>query len=388
VFNPQKGDNTLVWELGGVALQAASRYTYLGLVFDAKKGLRPAPGPLVDAGRKALFGLMGICSQQEINDPALRHHMFKALVLPVLSYGSELWGGFTDTFTTDSYYAGAHAEKIHTMFLRWYTGAARSTHKRLLAQAAGTLPLGAHWDSRTFAFWNRLAAMSDNRLARLAFKDNITLMRQGGQCWASRAVEHFSELGALGPLAMDHPVIPLWNIKVSAEPGISECNDALWARYCYNPRALPPHPVHVAGRTLFTFACWFKQLTNGLQVHHNVPAQHWKRLLAFCTGRHVLASKAALWHRTPPHLCVCPCCGGAPEDEVHFVLECRAYAALRLQYPSLFADLPLEICTAMRHIFQPDNFRAVSRFLHACSHIRSDCLAGALLAPPPPPPQP
>ena len=123
-----------------------------------------------------MFGLMGICNNQQVTDPSLRQHMFNALVLPVLSYGSELWGGFSPLFTTDQYFSSKPpAEKVHTMFLRWLTGIGRSTHKRVLTQAAGQLPLGAHWIGRTTALWNRLSSMEPDRLAHMAFKDDIDL---------------------------------------------------------------------------------------------------------------------------------------------------------------------------------------------------------------------
>jgi hypothetical protein len=129
VFNPKPADAQRTWLLGGQAVTAATRYVYLGLVFDSKKGLQTAAVRLVDSGRKALFGLMGICAQQGISDPSLKHHMFNALVLPVLSYGAELWGGFCPLFTDEAYLKKkqAPAEKVHTMFLRWFTGASRST---------------------------------------------------------------------------------------------------------------------------------------------------------------------------------------------------------------------------------------------------------------------
>jgi hypothetical protein len=388
VFHPRKGDAALSWTLNNKKVDTATRYTYLGLIFDDKKGLRPAPGPLVDAGRRALFGMMGICSQQEISDPSLRHHMFKALVLPVLSYGAELWGGFTPSFLSDDYFAAAHAEKVHTLFLRWFTGAARSTHRRVLTQAAGAQLLGAHWDSRTSAFWNRLVAMPGNRLARLAFKDDISLMRRGGQCWASRAVEHFSELGALGQLAINHPVTPLWDHQVDTAQGISESTAALFSRYRHNPRTLPAQPVRVPDRTMFTFASWFLQLTDGIQVHHNIPSKHWRAVLSFCTGRHVLESRGARWHKTPPHLCICPICGGAPEDEAHLVLECPAYSHLRQQHPAVFGGMPSDICDAMRHVFQPAHFLELSQFLSACFRVRSDFVAKGGRVPRPPEPDP
>ena len=195
VFNPSKQDRLRTWSFGGASVKPASQYKYLGLIFDETKGLQgAAQGRLVDSGRMALFSMMGVCSDKEITDPSIRAHMFQALVLPVLSYGAELWGGYSPPFLSAKYFDKTPAEKVHVQFLRWLTGASKGTSKRILVQAAGRQPLGAHWTTQLSAFWNKLAAMGEDRLARLAFKDNILLMHQGGKCWASRALEHLGEL--------------------------------------------------------------------------------------------------------------------------------------------------------------------------------------------------
>jgi hypothetical protein len=318
--------------------------------------------------------MMGVCAQQEMNDPSLRHHMFNALVLPVLSYGAELWGGFSPCYLTDGYFKATHAEKVHTLFLRWFTGVSRSTHKRALVHAAGRQPIGAHWDAQTAAFWNHLAGMSDSRLARLAFKDNIALMQTGGECWASRSAQHFSAVGALGLAAFNHPCRPLWDRQVSTAQGISDSNQALWANFCQNPRTLPPHPVQLPHRTLYTYAAWFRQLSTDLHVHHNIPARRWKTVLRFCTGSHNLAIKAALWHKAHLHECVCPCCGTSAEDEAHMVLDCVAYAPFRASLPGLFGNLPADTCLAMQHVFSPNHFRALAPFLTSCFAHRQTCV--------------
>ena len=280
---------------------------------------------------------------------------------------------------------------MHTLFLRWLTGASRTTHRRALIQAAGSQPIGAHWDSQTSAFWNKLAGMSDSRLARLAFKDNIALMLNGGECWASRSVQLFSDVGALGPTAIHHPGTPLWDHQVSVAQGIAESNQAFWDNFCQNPRLLPAHPVSLPHRTLYTFAAWFRQMSDGLHVHHNVPARHWKSVLRFCLGRHKLACKSALWHKTPLHECLCPCCGAGPEDEAHLVLECPAYQSLRSKFPSIFGALPSDTCLAMQQVFKQAHFRDLSSFLSSCFALRQGLVESGvtpLAAPAPLPHQP
>jgi hypothetical protein len=82
-----------------------------------------------------------MCYQQDITDPSLRLHFWQQLVLPVVSFGSELWAGLIYPFCDDaSYMANNPSEQVHMQFLRWYLGDARgSTHKRILLHAAHRL---------------------------------------------------------------------------------------------------------------------------------------------------------------------------------------------------------------------------------------------------------
>jgi hypothetical protein len=371
VFYPKTKQRAYPWKLGNIPVSPATRYKYLGLIFDGQKGLKAAQGRLVDCGRKAMFGLMGICSQQEISDPSLRQHMWNALILPILSYGAELWGGLSPFFLEETYSKNTPGEKVHKTFLKWMTGAGPRTHSSVLPQAAGRLPLGAHWISRTTSYWNRLVAMDPTRLAHLAFRDNIALMHKGGECWASRAVHQFRSLGMLGDSTVFSPQVPLWDCTLDSGEAIARSTAEFWEFYKQrDPRCLPPR--NVKNRTLHTFSNWFLQMTEGLPVHHNVPSKHWRRVVRFCTGSHRLNSSTAARHtqsnRAPGAsqtggTGTCRCCDlGAPEDELHLMLECPAYDQIRLQHTSLFAGTAPDT-PGMRHIFQRANFAAISAYL-------------------------
>ena len=136
--------------------------------------------------------------------------------------------------------------------------------------------------------------------------------------------------------------------------------------------------AHLRGRTLYSFAAWFRDLTSGLPVHHNVPDAAWRAVLRFCTDGWFLCGAAARW-RHGPALSGCPCCGRPPEDELHVALECPAYADLRALHDPLFAHLPADSALAMRLLFCPAHFRPLGRFLRACHARRLEYVSGRRL---------
>ena len=375
VFNPRTKAVPFPWSLAGQLLEIAEHYTYLGLVFHGRKGMRLAPDKLSDSGRKALFAMTGICSHAAITDPSLRQHMFNALVLPAISYGAELWGGYFPTFDSSAYFSKTQPEKVHSTYLRWLTGASRTTHKRILVQVAGCLPLGAHWITRTAGLWDRLACMPACRLSHLAFRDNVSIMLQGGQCWAARAVQQLLDVGILSDVDINHPANPLCSHRLHAatvREAVAACNKRFWEKYKVDPRRLPTEES-VPDRTLYTFASWFLQMTLDLPAFHNTSACNWRTLTRFCTGGHRLECVNALWHIKPRSDCICPCCGTDLEDEMHFVLNCPAFAALREQ-TSMFDDIATH-ASPMQHIFQQQNTKAVAKYLRQSMILRTAILA-------------
>jgi hypothetical protein len=80
------------WIFQGQPVEQAQQYKYLGLIFDAIKGFSAAPAQLAASGRRALGAIQGMCANSDITYPSIRLHMWQQLVLPVVSYGCEIWG--------------------------------------------------------------------------------------------------------------------------------------------------------------------------------------------------------------------------------------------------------------------------------------------------------
>ena len=91
VFEKQQSA-TCDFRLNGAVVERMDRYKYLGFVFHATKGLHFGTEALLAVARKALFAMRRRCALLGIRDPALQCKLFDTLVLPILSYGCEVWG--------------------------------------------------------------------------------------------------------------------------------------------------------------------------------------------------------------------------------------------------------------------------------------------------------
>ena len=109
VFEKQR---SAMWgfRLNGAVVERVDKYKYLGLVFHATKGLHSGTEALMAVARKALFTMQQCCGLLGIRDPALQCKLFDTLVLPILSYGCEVWG-------VDAK-CGAAAKALHKGFMK------------------------------------------------------------------------------------------------------------------------------------------------------------------------------------------------------------------------------------------------------------------------------
>ena len=73
-------------------LSAAERYNYLGFVVHATKKLTFGTDALMATAKKVLLAMRRRCALLRIRDPALQCKLFDTVVLPILSYGCEVWG--------------------------------------------------------------------------------------------------------------------------------------------------------------------------------------------------------------------------------------------------------------------------------------------------------
>ncbi len=88
-------------------------------------------------------------------------------MLPILSYGCEVWGVDTK--------CGAAAEALHRDFLRRLLGVRKSTANHMVLAELGRFPLHIHFWQQILRYHHRTIALDNVRLIKLAMVDGFAL---------------------------------------------------------------------------------------------------------------------------------------------------------------------------------------------------------------------
>jgi hypothetical protein len=365
------------YRFSGNAVEVVDRYTYLGVVFE--KGLKWSRTKSANLGamKRALFSMVQRCQDLKITAPLLQCSLFDALVSPVISYGCEIWG---TEFLDDSLFF-QEAEIIHRAFLRRILNIRKNVPNEVLLAQFERLPLKFQWQNLIVRFFNRLVNMSECRLVKQAFLENLELANKGASCW-SKAIQSWAVPRAgLDPIPTDY-------LSIHCESVLLDKVVLLVADRQVWPYLLDEETLWLVSHK--AYCKWFRSESSKTQSHvqafrcrpdgffcdqlapyllhvESIPVRI--DLARFVTGSHNLEIECGRWSRppVPRENRKCRCCNlNVVEDECHFVFECSLYQHLRHEFEGLFTGAKLDLRTM---IFS-DRVHSFGQFLVKANKLR------------------
>ena len=144
----------------GNVIDRHDHYRYLGFTFNVTKNMAFGVSYLVGAAKRAVHAMGRRCAYLHLRDTQQQCKLFDILVLPILSYGSEVRA--TDPKV------GAAAEVLHRQFLECCIGIRDSTASSLVLVELGWCSLQIHFWQQMLWYHNRFFKLDSVRLSKVA----------------------------------------------------------------------------------------------------------------------------------------------------------------------------------------------------------------------------
>jgi hypothetical protein len=321
---------------------------YLGLTYGPGRRFTGCTGDLLKAGKRAMHSLVALCRENKIHVPKLRMDLFWSLVVPVFSYGAQVWGPDFINVTFESAMTNPMVEEQRA-YMRMVVGARSPTHALLFRELAQR-PLQYHWAKLVLRFWNGLVKRPGT-LCHRAFVADLKLALVDGvtDCWSAGVLRFLADAGVQAPEGLTTSaqskyfaslVIPIGKVMDS----FADRLDARWQMPQMNgaPREFPSGET---GVKMCRYTGWMGDPVHTATVM--VPSLH-QTLMRFRLGcwetevnRPNGRARAAR---------SCKACGDATamEDELHVFCECPCYEQLRDQFEGALGFRHRDMITVMR----------------------------------------
>ena len=321
-------------------VERVETYKYLGFEFHAIKNLAHGVSQLVSSAKKAMHSMDRRCTLLPISDPGLRCKLFDSLVLPILSYASEVWA--VDDKIGDA------AELLHRQFLEHLLGVRDSTANVIVLAEPGRFPLCFHWWQQILRYPNRINDLFDNeRLIKCAFVEG---MHDPAHLFWSHKVHTWLQGHSVGLGIEDE-------LDVGTVTGSGKIQ---YAQISSVARYQPLQPEYVLAPYL--------SAVKGFKSRKLIS-----RFRCGCHGLHIETGRLLpLAQQVPREQRHCIfCASGSAEDEHHFVFDCPAYCAIRNKFTNMFWG-PAPTLSSFFTLHDP---KVIARFLRECFEHRNTLVA-------------
>ena len=299
-----------VWSYNGVVLDVTKDFKYLGVVFSSDGSFRSQVLRAKEQGRKAMFSILA--KSREVSLPiSVQIDLFKKLVMPILTYGCEVWG-FQDASCLD---------KLQLSYLRFILRLNANTPIPMLYGETGLLPVSQVIKTRMLKFYAKLVDPDTKTLSRDVFLsvllyENTTRVSSK---WLKCIENIFIELGDHGTFVSKATLNKCYLVWSKGQ-----LRDVFLARWFNDLNRLTKCDTYRAFKTVFGQEGYLDYLPPELAIS----------LCKFRTSNHRLEIETMRrLPNVPRSERWCSKCGsGELSSEYHHVLYCTAFTDLRKRF--------------------------------------------------------
>ena len=354
VFNSNGKTHSNHFKIENETIETVKSYCYLGIIFSYSGNLNLSKTNLMDKGRKAWYKIKKTLSLD--NSCSILEKLFDTLVVPVILYGSEVWGAVKIYRDSEPY------ESLHLKFVKEILGVHSKTTNVACLKEINRTPLHLKVQLNILKFLIHILNSTDS-LVSIVY-NNI----KNSSIWASNVKNMLNKLG-FSHLNFNQHNIELYinriqqrlydQIKQNMNSLLTSCEKLSFFRSTYIPNKRPA----------YIDLCKYK-------TDRSIISQ-------FRTSAHKLAIERGRYHNILRNERLCLSCnGGDVEDEYHFFSMCPLYASQRRTFiknlknhsdiAPLSNPLTLKEISYLLNNTSYDIIKIVIKYMKECFEIRQN----------------
>jgi hypothetical protein len=327
------------FKLGDHTIEITDQYHYLGVTFSSNGSFLKARKHCAQQASKAMHLLFTKVNNSDIPvDLILK--LFDHTVLPILTYGSEIYG-FENLDLL---------EKVHNDFLRKLTNARRSTPINFLYGELGRYPISIVVKSRMISFWNRLLIGDGNKLSEQIFKYMVNLPNSNFK-WLSEIRNILNTVGS-PDLWQNQFQLTQKNIHKQVKQTLIDQFKQNWHDELQRSNK---GLIYSSFKNKHEFEPYFKILSEN----------EYRNLFKFRTANHRLPVETGRYDGTPFQDRICSLCNISVGSENHYLTECPYFRRERELYLSTISIPSHQITIkSLLASTSPDVLKNVCKFIN------------------------
>ena len=160
------------FEIYNIRIEIVQKYCYLGIVFSSSGTFKNACNLLYDKALKAFYMFKQI---QPHNNVKVALNLFDTLILPIVSYGSVVWGPlYAHKVTTTNFMSTCNdspIEKLNTKMCKYLLGVHKKSTNDAVRGELGRYPLLIKILDYSFRYFKKMKDSSFNSLVKVSCED-------------------------------------------------------------------------------------------------------------------------------------------------------------------------------------------------------------------------
>ena len=298
-------------------------YTYLGTIFSSNGSFTSSKKSLVEKSRRSVFAFKRYIEFNKLSISKC-NFLFNAVFLPVLLYGSEIWGAY-DSLNLNKWEKDP-IERFHSQFYKSYLCLNRRASNVAARNETGRLPLKLTIFSNTLKFWLHLLNLPTSSVARQCLQISTQLADSGKKCFMLSIYDILKQYGT--------------DFSTDLQTMIDTKGDRLKTKQCQSKiienfktgLEMHQHELIRCNKKLKFYSTFKTDVTpsNSLELITNL--KHRRAVAKLRVGNHNLRIETGRhsYPKLPEHLRICQnCSSNEIENEEHFVLNCSKYDTIR-----------------------------------------------------------